>query len=222
MAAALYRTLASDYKTRPPFAPGEWVRVLHGLYEGDVAQVYQSSRAVSGEVGYLVFLVPCLSPADEMRSKKRKRTSQPPRRLFEPKQYSIDAPLAKKGKYAGFRLQGMWLTHGLLLKFFPVGDVLSVISVPPDTCTLFADHPFSQNFPIPVMDSLSFQTWDEVDVSGDMKAPDGRGHLIILEDGGLRVDFGSGGMYPVDPGSQRKVIIPGDMVSVLSGAEEGR
>ncbi|KAL0570924.1 hypothetical protein V5O48_011039 [Marasmius crinis-equi] len=218
--ALLYRTISSEYKDRPPFVPGEWVRVLYGLYEGDVAQVYRTSRAVSGEVGYLVFLVPRLPSLDEMRSKKRKKRPTLPRRLFDPKQYDIDVPPQKSGQYAGYKFRGLWLSHGLLIKFFHVRDLISTLSVPPDTPTLFANHPFCQKFPIPVVDLWNFQTWEEVDVSGDMKAPNGRGHLIILEDGQLRVDFGAGILYPVARANLKKVVIPGDMVSVVTPGEE--
>ncbi|KAL0565887.1 hypothetical protein V5O48_016129 [Marasmius crinis-equi] len=224
--AALYRSWSSDLEYRPPFAPGEWVRILYGLYEGDIGQVYRTTRAASGETGYLVLVVPRLHSADEMRSNTASKTlPRPQPTLFDPKSYGIHVTDEKgKGRYAGYRFQGMWLTHGLLLRFFPVARLLSVDFVPPDTPGLFVQHPFSQKFPAPVVDSWSFESWDEVDVSAFpvSKASSCRGHLLILQDGQFRVDVGAGEVHAVEKMSLKKVVIPGDMVVVLTGPEAGR
>ncbi|KAL0580977.1 hypothetical protein V5O48_001069 [Marasmius crinis-equi] len=223
--AALYRSWSSDLEPRPPYAPGEWVKVLYGLYEGDVAQVYRTTRAASGEVGYLALIVPRLPPAGDMRSNHPiGKLPRPQSALFNPEKYGIHTSSEKRGRCAGYTFQGMWLTHGLLLKFFPVARLLSVTVVPPETPELFAQHPFSQRFPVPVVESWSFDSWDEVDVSAYpvSKASSCRGHLIVLEDGQFRVDVGAGEVHTVEQTSLKKVVVPGDMVIVLTGPEARR
>ncbi|KAL0572491.1 hypothetical protein V5O48_009478 [Marasmius crinis-equi] len=223
--ATLYRSWLSDSEPRPPYAPGEWVKVLYGLYEGDVAQVYRTTCAASGEVGYLALIMLRLPPAGDMRSNHPiGKLPRPQPALFDPEKYGIHTSSEKRGGYAGYTFQGMWLTHGLLLKFFPVARLLSVTIVPPETPELFAQHPFSRKFPVPVVDLWRFDSWDEVDVSAYpvSKASSCQGHLIVLEDGQFRVDVGAGEVHAVEQTSLKKIVVPGDMITVLTGPKARR
>ncbi|KAL0564883.1 transcription elongation factor spt5, partial [Marasmius crinis-equi] len=182
------------------WTPGEWVKVLRGLYKGNIGIIWKPDSTISGETGYFLLVIPRLV---EKASQKHKR-ERPAPCLFEPANFASE-PVEGEDQHT-FRFRGKTFSHGLLVKFF------QELSIEP---FFTSKHPFVRKFPFPLAEFFAFDAGDEVDESG-------RVGIIreVLSDMGL-VDFGADGTHTYPLGLLQKHVVPGDSIKVVSGQHQG-
>ncbi|KAL0568572.1 hypothetical protein V5O48_013409 [Marasmius crinis-equi] len=182
--------------------------------------------------GYWVFLIPRLPPPDltkdcslRLKQKRPKGAPRFPPRRFIPEEYDVRLLHRNDTRVQGYNIDGYMISRGLLMKVYRV-DALDVCPlVTSDTLLAFGlafgEHPFCRRFPLPVTDLWCFVPGDEVEVevSHSPASPQsGRGIVSSVGEGSTLVDFGDPGIHPAPIRLLTKVILVGDYVKTLRGA----
>ena len=199
---------------------GQWIRVLKGVYKGDLGFVTRVEAW-----GAEVLVVPRLkTPTPQTdTSLKRKRTAiKPEQRLFDPDTFSSIFQRQPNLQYDGtYTSRGLVFDHGLLRlnldmhSFSPVS-----VGIPSRIWWLFkhSSHPAltGSNFPRP--EEWIFEEGERVIVSSEKK----EATIAAVESTHLEVDLATNeGIRAVSWYNVRKAFSPGDFVIVMSGPSKG-
>jgi transcription elongation factor len=203
-----------------PYEAGKWVKVLRGLYKGDIGII--SSVGSTGCA--TVLLVPRLQPP--IKGLKRKRIHRPSPQLFDPQ--VVKAAFDKKPVPGGdhiWRFNGSTFDHGLLRKKVKPGSAVPDVLVPSDVGILFAlsKHPICgcmlrDMFPRPL--EWDFSPRDKVIlVSGSREGQ--KAIVTAVEEHTLEVELSTGEVTSVSWSAAQKDIGIGTFIKVLHGTHSG-
>ncbi|KAE9389041.1 hypothetical protein BT96DRAFT_835493 [Gymnopus androsaceus JB14] len=217
------------------FAPGQWVQIRRGLYQGDVGLVHESYKDNDSARGVKVLVVPRLnlqagSENYYAPSSKRKRgVPRPSSELFE--LAKCKHALVKRGDRYIYK---SWaFEHGLLLKVFNLSSVSPAREIPISLFHLFSESKKRAGkdlFDTATMPLPSFWHFDPGEkVIVHYKDHPTFGTVLMSEQEAGEMEKSWCVVDVVNQGHQRvmvryleKNIIPGNFVEVLRGAYTGK
>ncbi|KAE9401428.1 hypothetical protein BT96DRAFT_992148 [Gymnopus androsaceus JB14] len=215
------------------FAPGQWVQIRRGLYQGDMGLVHESYHDNDSTRSVKVLVVPRLGLAASKKhyapSSKRKRDAPcPPSELFQPAKCKHDLH-----KWRNRYTYKSWtFEYGLLVKVFNLSSVSPAREIPISLFQLFSEsskRAGNDLFEIATMPLPLFWHFDPGEnVIVHYKEGATYGTVLTLEEEGdaektwCVVDVVGKGHRHVMVCYLEKNVIPGDFVGVLRGAYTGK
>jgi hypothetical protein len=197
----------------------QWIRVRNGVYKGDMGFVTRVEAW-----GAQVLVVPRLkipTPQADKSLKRKRTTIKPEPRLFDPATFQSvfqrQPKLQSDGTYTSRRLV---FDHGLLrlkLDLHSISPISEGISSQILGLFKLSSHPAvaGSNFPRP--EEWIFEEGERVLVSSEKE-----GTIAAVESTHLLVDLATNeGIKAVSWYNVRKVFLPGEFVSVMSGPSRG-
>ncbi|KAE9382682.1 hypothetical protein BT96DRAFT_1010212 [Gymnopus androsaceus JB14] len=215
------------------FAPGQWVQIRRGLYQGDMGLVHESYHDNDSTRGVKVLVVPRLGLAASKKhyapsSKCKRNAPRPPSELFQPAKCKHD--LHKRGNR--YTYKSWTFEHGLLVKVFNLSSVSPAHEIPISLFHLFSEsskRAGNDLFEIATMLLPLFWHFDPGEnVIVHYKEGATYGTVLTLEEEGdaektwCVVDVVGKGHRRVMVHYLEKNVIPGDFVEVLQGAYTGK
>ena len=215
------------------FEVGQWVRVLKGMYKGDVGYINQ----LLPWGGVRLLMVPCIRPPDLSTHKrgnlKRPRFTPPPLTLFNPLVIAKTFHVVPQKKGNIHMFNGDKFEDGLLLKDFSASAVSPAsVFISTKAHSLFRKSQHltilksddADKFPNPA--KWCFSTDEPVKVLSDLKPSRqiGLGYIRSVDSKYVEVEPVSGqlGNFRVKWYNILKCFEEGDFVKVVGGMQSGR
>jgi transcription elongation factor len=210
------------------FTVRQWVRVLKGMYKGDLGYI----KELLPWGGVRLLMVPRLPPPDRSSNKKGKQprsTAPPPLGLFDPLAIKKIHNVAPKERENFYFFNGDKFEDGLLVKDFGASAVSSTsvfISTEAHSLFLQSPHPSileskqRNTFPNPAEWQLF--PGELVQALSDEGKVIGLGHVRDVDSMYAEVELQSGTLLNLDWYNIEKCIGVGDFVEVVGGVYRGR
>ncbi|KAJ3764807.1 hypothetical protein FB446DRAFT_795698 [Lentinula raphanica] len=228
------RVPSSD--TEQVFAPGQWVQIKRGLYQGDVGLVTEDFRDEASLRGVQVMVVPRLQFTDEdapstTSSSKRKLPSRPPPQLFTPTKCAQEQLIRHKRKHV-YSYKSWRFEYGLQVKVYSHTSLCPSWRIHPSLCRLFMDaksmagtgHLIEMSS-MPIPSFWKFEPGEQVLVHSDEGRRIGKVLTSVHNDSRsipvCEVDV-EGEICAVPVANLEKDIILGQYVEVLAGVHIGK
>ncbi|KAL0061971.1 hypothetical protein AAF712_011181 [Marasmius tenuissimus] len=186
-AAMPSRKAPVDFVPSQDFAPGEWVTVRGGTYDGDHAMVFDKSKETSASKRYVIFLLPRLTPPHirdirfngiQSNNTESADIRRPPPCLFKPNEFRSarrlkllqqedngDAENDPAPEHAVYKYQRQSFSYGLLAAAIAASRLRPTQYISPECIGPFSKHPFCRNFPFPLSELTWFEEGEEVIVA---------------------------------------------------------